>query len=110
MESLAVTAEAIPLRTDEGGVVRVGGTRVTLDSVISVFEEGATAEGILDEYPSLSLADVYAVITYYLRHKTDVDAYLEEQKRRAQVTRRQDEARYDRAEIRERLLARESQR
>ena len=109
MESLAIAAEATPLRTDRTGVVRVGGTRVTLDSVVSAFEEGATPEQIIDDYPSLSLPDVYAVITYYLRHKTEVDAYLEEQNRRAQVARQQDEARYDRAEIRKRLLARQSQ-
>ncbi|MEO0869309.1 MAG: DUF433 domain-containing protein, partial [Cyanobacteria bacterium J06642_11] len=38
--------------------------------------EGATAEEIVEQYPSLQLADVYSVISYYLRRKTEVDAYL----------------------------------
>ncbi|HEY0552792.1 MAG TPA: DUF433 domain-containing protein [Thermoanaerobaculia bacterium] len=106
MGNLALTTEPIPLHTDQGGVVRVGGTRVTLDSVIYAFREGSTAEQILEQYPSLRLADVYAVISYYLRHGEEVDAYVEEQRRQAEEVRRQDEARFDRSGIRERLLAR----
>jgi hypothetical protein len=77
-----------------------------LDSVIYAFREGSTAEQILEQYPSLRLADVYAVISYYLRHGEEVDAYVEEQRRQAEEVRRQDEARFDRSGIRERLLAR----
>jgi uncharacterized protein (DUF433 family) len=99
MSNLAIAIEPTPLRTDPDGVVRVGGTRVTLDSVAYSFQEGSTAEQILEQYPSLRLADVYAVIGYYLRHREEVEAYVAEQ-------RRQDEARFDRPGIRERLLAR----
>lgn len=106
MGNLALATEPIPLHTDQGGVVRVGGTRVTLDSVIYAFQEGSTAEQILEQYPSLRLADVYAVISYYLRHGEEVDAYVNEQRRQAEEVRRQDEARFDRSGIRERLLAR----
>jgi uncharacterized protein (DUF433 family) len=106
MNTLAIATEPLPLHTDQGGVVRVGGTRITLDSVIYAFKEGSTAEQILEDYPSLRLADVYAVIGYYLRHKEEVDAYLREQGRQAEEVRRQDEARFDRQGIRERLLAR----
>lgn len=106
MNTLAIAAEPLPLNRDAGGVVRVGGTRVTLDSVVYSFQEGSTAEQILEDYPSLRLADVYAVIGYYLRHREEVDAYLREQRRQAEDVRRQDEARFDRQGIRERLLAR----
>lgn len=106
MSNLAIAAEPLPLHTDQDGVVRVGGTRVTLDSVIYSFQEGSTAEQILEQYPSLRLADVYAVISYYLRHREDVEAYMREQRRQAEEVRRQDEARHDRPGIRERLLAR----
>jgi uncharacterized protein (DUF433 family) len=106
MGNLALATEPIPLHTDQGGVVRVGSTRVTLDSVVYAFQEGATAEQILEQYPSLRLADVYAVISYYLRHGEEVDAYVNEQRRQAEEVRRQDEARFDRSGIRERLLAR----
>ncbi|HTG34499.1 MAG TPA: DUF433 domain-containing protein [Thermoanaerobaculia bacterium] len=89
----------IPLYKDEHGVIRVAGTWVTLDSVIYSFQEGSTAEQILEDYPSLGLADVYAVIGYYLRHQEEVDAYLREQSRQAEEVRRQDEARFYRQGI-----------
>ena len=71
--SLAVVAEPAPLAVDHDGVMRVGGTRVTLATIVTAFHEGATAETIVQQYPSLTLADVYAVIGYYLRHQADFD-------------------------------------
>ncbi|MEP0758427.1 DUF433 domain-containing protein [Trichocoleus sp. DQ-A2] len=43
----------------------MGGTRVTLDTVVAAFNSGATAEEIVFQYPSLQLANIYAVISYY---------------------------------------------
>jgi len=74
--SLSLATEPIPLMTDLNGVVRVGGTRVTLDTVVGAFREGATAEEIVQQYPSLQLADAYSVIAYYLRHLSEVESYL----------------------------------
>jgi uncharacterized protein (DUF433 family) len=74
--NLAIGMEKVPLETDAHGVVRVGGSRVPLDSVIAAFGAGATPEDIVQSYDSLSLADVYAVIAYSLRHQTEVDEYL----------------------------------
>ena len=54
--TLMIAAEPIPLEADGEGVVRVGGTRVTLDTVVAAFNEGATAEEIVYQYPSLDLA------------------------------------------------------
>jgi uncharacterized protein (DUF433 family) len=62
------------------GVARVGGTRVTLDTVIAAFSDGATAEEIAQQYPSLNLADVYYVIGYYLRRPSEVEAHLRQRK------------------------------
>ncbi|MFL6194174.1 MAG: DUF433 domain-containing protein [Thermoanaerobaculia bacterium] len=89
-------------------MIRVGGTRVTLDTIIGAFKDGEAAEEIHEAYPTVSLADVYAVIAYYLRHQEEVEEYIKEQRREAEEVRRQDEARYDRQGIRERLLARRS--
>lgn len=100
------TTEQIPLHTAADGVTRVAGTRVTLDTVVSAFETGATAEEIVQQYPSLALADVYAVITYYLRHRAEVDAYITQRQDRAVEVRRENERRFDPAGVRERLLAR----
>src|SRR5215204_2572614 len=45
-DDLPIGTDPVPLRADEDGAVRVGGTRVTLDSVVTAFREGETAEGI----------------------------------------------------------------
>ncbi len=95
-----------PLRIDGDGVVRVGMTRVTLDSVIWAFKYGATAEQIVDDYDTLALADIYATIAYYLQHRVDVDRYLEEREQQAERVRREIDARTDMAGLRERLLRR----
>lgn len=104
--SLAVGPEPVPLVTNVDGVMCVGTTRVTLDTVVAAFREGATAEEIVQQYPTLRLADVYSVIAYYLRHRTTVDTYLADRSRLDEEARRKNEDRSDPAGIRDRLLAR----
>src|SRR5262249_31390341 len=101
--SLLVAEEPMPLITDADGVVRVGGTRVTLDTLVAAFQEGATAEAIAEQYPSLSLADVYTAIGYYLRHRTEVDAYLGRRRQHAAQVRQENEAKFNPVGIRDRL-------
>ncbi len=97
---------SMPLRIDADGVVRVGRTRVTLDTVIAAFREGCTAEEIAEQYPSADLADIYATIAYYLRDRAAVDAYVAEREKIAKDVRRQNESRWSPSGLRERLLAR----
>lgn len=97
--------QTVPL-TEVDGVLRVGGTRVTLDTIVAAFEEGATPEEIAQQYPSLNLADVYAVIGYYLQNQSAIQQYLSERQRQADGIRRQNEARFNPQGVRERLLAR----
>jgi len=73
--------DAIPLTKDAGGVYRVGGTRVTLDLVVRAFNRGATAEEIVQKFPSLELSDVYQVIGYYLKHSSEFAIYFEQRER-----------------------------
>ena len=101
------TAE-VPLATDSHDVIRVSGTRVTLDSIVGSFRSGATAEEITQQFPALALADVYQVIAYYLNHTTEVDAYLSSRQQDAATLRREIEARFDPRGLRARLLARRS--
>lgn len=96
----------IPIETDADGVIRVAGTRVTLDTLVAAFNEGATAEEIVLQYPSLELGDVYAVIGYYLHNRAEVEQYLERRREEASRVRRENEARFDPKGIRDRLLAR----
>jgi uncharacterized protein (DUF433 family) len=108
--SFLIEAEPVPLKMDADGVVRVGGTRVTLDTIVAAFDEGATAEEIVQQYPSLHLADVYAVISYYLRRRPEVEAYLRQRQQQANEVRRQNESRFDPRDVHNRLLARRTSR
>ena len=105
---LPTSVDTLPLETDADGVVRVSQTRVTLDTIVQAFAEGATAEEIAQQYPPVSLADIYSVIGYYLRRRAEVDAYLQERRQLAQQIRAHNEALHDPAGIRERLLSRRS--
>ncbi len=104
---MVLQTEAPPLRRDDAGALRVGNSRVLLDLVIRAFEDGATPETIVQQYPTTTLADIYSVIAYYLRHRSEVDAYLSERERFAEEVRRRIESRQgDMTEMRNRLLAR----
>lgn len=100
-----IVSDPVPLRIDEGGAIRVGQTRVTLDTVVAAFNQGASADKIVDMFPGLDLADVYAVISYYLRRREEIDAYLQKQQELAEEFRRQHPEMFDTAGLRERLLA-----
>lgn len=103
---LTFAADVVPLGTDADGVVRVGRTRVTLDTVVAAFSEGATAEEIVQQYPTLSLPDAYQVIGYYLRRAAEVEAYLRQRRAEGESVRRQNESRLDPQGVRDRLLSR----
>ena len=104
--TLALTVYTVPLRTDADGVVRIGKTRVTLDTVVTAFLDGATPEEIAQQYPTLDLADIYQVIGYYLHHRQEVTAYLEQRQAEADRVRQDTESSLNPVGIRERLLAR----
>jgi len=106
--SLVIEAPPVPLRVDEHGVLRVGETRVPLDTVVYAFNQGASPEEIVLSYTTLALTDVYAVITYYLHNRAEVDAYLLQREAEATQIRAENEQRFPQAGIRARLLARRS--
>lgn len=104
-----VQAEAPRLREDESGALRVGDSRVLLELVLRAFQDGATPETIVQRYSTLELSDVYDVIAYYLRHRSEVDAYLVRREQQAeQIRERIDRQPEDLSEIRARLQKRRS--
>ena len=103
---LSIATNPLPLEKDLNGTIRVGGTRVTLGTVVKTFRNRATCEEIVYQYPSLKLADVYAAISYYLRNQSQVDSYLAKRHEKAQSIRKQIEGYTDSQRIRERLLER----
>ncbi|HEV2121281.1 MAG TPA: DUF433 domain-containing protein [Chloroflexota bacterium] len=67
------------IRTDDSGVMRVGETRVSFDSVVIAFQQGYSPESIRQQNPALSLEEVYGAITYYLANRATVEEYLRRQ-------------------------------
>jgi len=107
MTSFDEITETLPMSTDAHGGIRIAGTRVTLDTVLEAFQDGASAEVIVDQYPVLSLADVYSVIGYYLHHRIEMEEYLSRRQAEAKAVRSEVERRFDPTGIRERLLSRQ---
>ena len=100
----------MPFVVTEQGTIRIKGSRVSVDSIIHHFKLGATAEQIVQSFPSLSLGDVYSSIAYYLTHRQEIEAYMEEQETAADALQEQLASNRDYqveiAELRSRILGR----
>jgi len=104
--SVVVSTSEIKLTKTEAGVLRIGDTRVSLDSVIIAFNQGSAPEEIVYDFDSLTLSEVYATISYYLQNQKEVDSYLADRANQNEQLRETVEARFNPNGIRERLLAR----
>ena len=78
-----------PLSLSEEGTIRVGDTRVSLDSVVHHYRQGATAEEIALRFPALRLADIHSCLAYYLNHQDEVENYMERQRELAKKLKEQ---------------------
>jgi uncharacterized protein (DUF433 family) len=107
--TLLIESKPVPLQVNEEGVVLVTGTRVPLDTVIHAYQRGDSAKEIVEQFDVLKLADVHAIIAYYLDHQAEVDEYLHRREAEAEVVRRFIEEKFDQKSVRERLLARRQQ-
>jgi len=103
-------AMEVPLRTDPQGKIRVGDTRVLLELVIYAFRQGETAEDIVDSYPTLKLADIYAVLAYYLTHRAEVDAYVDQEEKETDRIQQEVEAHYSPEQLALRARLRDNRR
>lgn len=95
-----------PLEESQNGVVRISGTRIPLERVIRAFLAGATPEQIVHDFDVLTVEQVYAVVNYYLHHRSEVDAYLANADEVARSIRNEVEQACDPVGVRARLLAR----
>ncbi|MCK6532012.1 MAG: DUF433 domain-containing protein [Polyangiaceae bacterium] len=102
----AFDARLPPLREDEHGVIRLGSTRVSLESVVIAFDRGATAEEIAESFPSVDLATVYATLAYVLTERDRVDQYVSQRKAKVDELRTEAEHRFPAGGLRSRLLSR----
>lgn len=99
-----------PIRIWENGAVRIADTRIGLDIVVYAFNQGQAPEAIAHSYPSLKLADVYAVIAYYLNNRGMVDEWISQRDHEAGEFRREWEKNHPPTVTREMLIARLAER
>jgi uncharacterized protein (DUF433 family) len=108
---MTLQQDPLPLHEDESGRILVGGTRVTLDSVVADYESGSSPEQIVEDFDSLTLAQVYGALAYYHRHRDEVREYLRRRRVESEALRREIEARQGpgptRAELEARLRRKE---
>ncbi len=108
MTTLEAT-QTVPLAIVEGGAIRITGSRVSLDVIIHHYQQRESPEEIQEAFPTLKLADIYAVISYYLNHREEVEEYLRQQEIKAEELRQKIESspfHVNRQGLRERLMAR----
>lgn len=106
----AFEAEPPPVRVLENGSIRVGKTRVMLELVIAAFDDGASPEYIVRAvYTTLDLADVYAVIAYYLRHPNEIRDYMRREEEAGEKMRAFIESQPGYQDVKERLLKRKAE-
>ncbi len=94
------------ISVNEAGVWRVAGTRVSVDTVVNLFNDGASPEEIAIRFDTLDLKKIYSLITYYLHNRERVDKYLaDSEKEKRRILRGLDKNK-PRAEFRQTLLNR----
>lgn len=103
------TIAKVPLSTGTDGVIRIGNTRITLDTIVQTFLDGSTAEEIVYQYPVLDLSDVYAVISYYLKNRHTVEQYLQTSQLISEQLRLTIEQRFQTGDVRQRLMVRKAE-
>jgi uncharacterized protein (DUF433 family) len=87
--NLILEAIPVPLTDDGHGGLRVGHTRVSLESVWHLHQQGTSAAEIVQAFDTLQPADVHAVLAWALRHREEVEAYLKRRDEEAAQIRRQ---------------------
>ena len=70
-----------PYIEERNGGLYVAGTRVSLDSVLINFRQGASPEKIVEAFSTLKLFQVYGAIAYYLENEETINSYLAEGER-----------------------------
>jgi len=60
-----------------GGRIRIDGTRLTVHQIATCYQQGLTPEEIRDQYPNVSLAQVYAALAYYHANRDEIERDIE---------------------------------
>lgn len=62
----------------DDGALWISGHRVGIDLLLEAYKDGVSPEQIAEQFDTIRLEDVYPAITYYLRNKDWLDAWLAE--------------------------------
>ena len=81
-----------PLRQDDGGTIRVTGSRVTIDTLVARYWQGDTFEDIHEGFPSVSVDAIQKIINWYLANRSEVDEYLRKRYDEAEILRQKIES------------------
>ena len=64
-----------------GGRPRVAGHRIRVQDIVTWHEKEAfSPDEIVSQFPQLSLADVYAALTYYWDHRDEIEKQMRDDK------------------------------
>ena len=98
-----------PLRHDDGGTIRVTGSRVTIDSLVARYWQGDTFEEIHEGFPSVSVEAIQKIINWYLANRSEVDEYIRKENEEAEMLRREIESQPRHIALREKLMRRKAE-
>ena len=93
----------VPLTQDERGSIRVTGSRVTLDTIVHRYQVGDTIEQIHEGFPTVSVAQIIAILDWYHSHQVEADEYLEEGEAESQRLLREIDAQPGHIALREKI-------
>ena len=75
---MPTTLDVTLVRTPDtcGGRLRIDGTRMTVNQIVSLYKHGLTAEQIVEQYPHRSLSEIYGILAWYHELKEEFDKEL----------------------------------
>jgi len=84
-----MTLDSLYVEMQSEDDIRVKGTRVGIEHLLSAYLAGSLPEEMAIEFPTLTLEQVHGIIAWYLRNRKDADAYLQRWQSRARRARSQ---------------------
>lgn len=79
----------IPLEVWRDDTIRVKGGRLLLEMITNAHNRGESPELIFESFAGVAISDIYLIIGYYLKHKTEIDELFEDQRIKAEVKMRE---------------------
>ena len=62
-----------------GGRLRIDGTGLTVNQIVTLYRQGLSAEQIVEQYPHRTLGEIYTALAWYHANKTEFDRELAEE-------------------------------